>query len=200
MSGLEAAGRQSQPLGFIFRSRDGVSACGLMYAVRTFWPKTKIRLAFLSMRPLISRGYLSVLQLVQSPEVALYTSDCSILDLPSSLLGIVSKPEVTNLRCTVMLLFIVLSNLMCLLLPALTSAHVTTPKGSVNLAAHHVKLLSTPLKNLLHKRDAILFAGAPNASNALALNSTNGKVAETIPFEEQIDIPGLGRLIYFIVC
>ncbi|KAF6219696.1 hypothetical protein HO133_004165 [Letharia lupina] len=98
-----------------------------------------------------------------------------------------------------MLLFMVLSNLMCLLLPALTSAHVTTSEDPVNLAAHHVKRLSTPLKNLLHKKDAILFASTPTASNILALNSTNGEVAETIPFEEEIDIPGLGHLVYFLV-
>lgn len=89
---------------------------------------------------------------------------------------------------------------MCLLLPSLTSAHVTTPKDSANLAAHHVERLSTPLRNLLHKRDAILFASVANASSTLALNSTNGEVVETIPFEEQIDIPGLARLIYFFVC
>lgn len=99
-----------------------------------------------------------------------------------------------------MLLFTVLSNLIYLLLPALASAHVTTPGESANIAAHHVKRLSTPLKNLLHKKDAILFAGTPNASNVLALNSTNGQLAETIPFEEEIDIPGLGRLVYFRVC
>ncbi|CAF9932827.1 MAG: hypothetical protein ALECFALPRED_005387 [Alectoria fallacina] len=98
-----------------------------------------------------------------------------------------------------MLLFTVLSNLIYLLLPALASAHVTTPGESANIAAHHVKRLSTPLKNLLHKKDAILFAGTPNASNVLALNSTNGQLAETIPFEEEIDIPGLGRLVYFRV-
>lgn len=99
-----------------------------------------------------------------------------------------------------MLLFIVLSNLVCLLLPALSSAHVATTKHPVNLAAHHIQRLSTPLRDLLHKRDAILFAGTPNASNALALNSTNGELAETIPFEEEIDIPGLGRVVYFLVC
>lgn len=98
-----------------------------------------------------------------------------------------------------MLLFVVLSNLVCLLLPVLTSAHVTTPDDSVNLAAHHVKRLSTPLKNLLRKRDAILLASAAGASNALALNSTNGKVVETIPFEVEVDIPGQGRLVYFLV-
>lgn len=99
-----------------------------------------------------------------------------------------------------MLLFVVLSNLVCLLLPVLTSAHVTSPEDPVNLAAHHVKRLSNPLKNLLHKRDAILFAGTSSASNVLALNSTNGELAETIPFEEEIDIPGLGRVVYFLVC
>ena len=98
-----------------------------------------------------------------------------------------------------MLLFIVLSNLVCLLLPALTSAHVTTPEDPVNLAAHHVKRLSTPLKNLLHKRDDILFASSSNSSNALALNSTNRDVAEMTTFEEEIYIPGLGRLVYFLV-
>lgn len=121
-------------------------------------------------------------------------------DLRGRLFGTVSRPAATNLRCIVMLLFIVLSNLICLLLPALTSAHVTAPKDSVNLAAHHVKRLSTPLRNLLHKRDAISFASVANASSTLALNSTNGDLEETIPFEEDIDIPGLAHLIYFFVC
>ena len=101
-----------------------------------------------------------------------------------------------------MLLLLFLSNLVCLLLPALISARATNPEDPVNLAAHHVKRLSTPLKlkSLLHKRDAILYAGIPNTPNGRALNLTDGQVAETIPFEEEIDIPGLGRLIYFLVC
>lgn len=136
---------------------------------------------------------------LQSLRVALYTTDCSILGLARSLQGIVSYPEVTNLRCTVMLLSIVLSNLVCLLLPAFTSAHITTPEDPVNLAALHVKHLSTPLRNLLHKRDTILFASSLNASNALALNSTTGEIAETRSFEEEIDIPGAGRIVYFLV-
>ncbi len=99
-----------------------------------------------------------------------------------------------------MLLAIVFSNLVYLLLPALISARVTTPEDPVNLAAHHIRRLSNPLKNLLHKRDAILFAGTPNVPNGLALNSTSGEVEDTIPFEEEIDIPGQGRRIYFFVC
>ena len=105
-----------------------------------------------------------------------------------------------SLRSDTMLLPIVLSSLICLLLPAITFARVTNREDSVNLAAHHVKLLSTPLKNLLHKRDAILFAGTPNVPGGLALNSTNGQIAETIPFEDEIDIPGPGRTVYFVVC
>lgn len=97
-----------------------------------------------------------------------------------------------------MLLFIVLTNLVCLLVPALTSAHLTTSENTAKVASYHVKRLSTPLKNLLHKRDAILFAGSPNASKILALNSTNGEIAETIPFEAAIAIPG--DLTYFLVC
>ena len=99
-----------------------------------------------------------------------------------------------------MSLFILLSNLLCLLLPVFTFAHVTTPEDPVNLAAHHVKRLSNPLGNLLHKRDAILFAGGTNASSTLALNSTNGKIEETIAFEERINIPGQGQVVYFLVC
>ena len=152
------------------------------------------------MRLLLSRGYFLVFFLVQDQKVALYTSDRSTLDLRGRLLGTVSKPAVTNLRCLVMLLFIVLSNLMCLLLPAFTSAQVTAPKDSVNPAAHHVKRLSTPSRNFLHKRDVILFASVANASSTLALNSTSGNVEVTIPFEEQIEIPGLTSLIYFFVC
>lgn len=95
----------------------------------------------------------------------------------------------------------VLSSLACLLLlPTLISAHMTISEVPVNLAAHHVKqLLATPLKNLLQKRDTVLFAGSPTASNILALNSTNGQVVETIPFQEKIYIPGQGPEIYFIV-
>lgn len=99
-----------------------------------------------------------------------------------------------------MLLFAVLSYFVCLLLPALTSAHFTTPKDPADIAAHDVKRLSTSLKNLLHKRNATLLAGVPNASDALALNSTDGEVANTITFEEDIKIPELGGLIYFFVC
>ena len=99
-----------------------------------------------------------------------------------------------------MLLFIVLSNLLCLLVPAFAFAHVTTSEDPVNLAAHHVKRLSNPLKNLLHKRDAILSAGGTNASSALALNSTDGDGEENIAFENTIDIPGQGHKVYFIVC
>ncbi len=99
-----------------------------------------------------------------------------------------------------MLLFVVLSKLVCLLLPVLASAHVTSPEDPVNLAAHHVKRLSKPLKDLLRKRDALLFAGNLDTARVLALNSTNGESAQTITFEEEIDIPGLGRLVYFVVC
>lgn len=99
-----------------------------------------------------------------------------------------------------MLLFIALSNLVCLLLPALIAARVTPWEDPVNLAAHHVKRLSTPLKNLLHKRDAVLVANTPNAPASFALNSTNGDNQGTILFEKEIDIPGLGHLIYFNVC
>ncbi len=98
-----------------------------------------------------------------------------------------------------MLLFVVLSNLVCLLLPVLASAHVTSPEDPVNLAAHHVKRLSKPLKEMLRKRDALLSAGNLDTAKVLALNSTNGEPAETITFEEEIDIPGLGR-VYFVVC
>ena len=152
------------------------------------------------MRLLLSRGYFLVFFFVQDQKAALYTSDRSTLDLRGCLLGTVSKPAATNLRCIVMLLFIVLSNLMCFLLPALTSAHVISPKDSVSPAAHHVKRLSTPLRNLLHKRDAILFASVANASSTLALNSTKGRLEDTIPFEEDIDIPGLAHTVYFFVC
>ena len=137
---------------------------------------------------------------MQRPRVALYTTDCSILDLPGSLQGIFSQPEVTALHYTSMLLFIALSNLVCLLLPALIAARVTPWEDPVNLAAHHVKRLSTPLKNLLHKRDAVLVASNPNAPDRLSLNSTNGDIQGTMLFEKEIDIPGLGRLIYFNVC
>ena len=97
-----------------------------------------------------------------------------------------------------MLLPISLSNFMCLLLPALTFAHVINQENPVDLAAHHKRLLSTPLKNLLHRREALLFASTPNVPGGLALNSTNGQVEETIPFEAEIDI--IGRSLYFIVC
>ena len=119
------------------------------------------------------------------------------LELRGSLQGIVSQPEVKTVDRTAMLLFILLSNLTCLLLPALTYATAVDP---VHLAARHVKRLSYPLKNLLHKRDAILFAGTKNVPGGLALNSTNGEVIETKPFEEQISIPREGSLVYFIVC
>ena len=99
-----------------------------------------------------------------------------------------------------MSLFIFLSNLLCLLLPALAFAHVTTPEDPVNVAAHHVKRLSNPLRNLLHKRDAILVAGGANASNRLTLNSTNGITEDSIAFEDTIDIPGQGQVVYFLVC
>ncbi len=99
-----------------------------------------------------------------------------------------------------MLLFIILSNLLCLLLPALTSAHGTIPEDPVNLAADHVKRLSNPLKNLRRRRDAILSAGNPSTSNALALNSMEGDVAEMMNFEAEIDIPGLEHRANFIVC
>ena len=99
-----------------------------------------------------------------------------------------------------MLLFIVLSNLLCLLLPNFAFAHVTTPEDPVNLAAHHVKRLSNPLRKLLHKRDAILTASGANASSVFALNSTNDDVQETIAFENTIDIPGEEHVVYFIVC
>ena len=114
--------------------------------------------------------------------------------------GIVSKPEVVTIRHIIMLLFMLLSNLVCLFLPALISARVIAPEDPINLAAHHVKQLSTPSKNFLRKRDAILFPGAPNASNALALNSTNGEMVEAQPFEEEIDIPGQGGRVHFLVC
>lgn len=106
----------------------------------------------------------------------------------------------TNIPYTVMLLFSILSSLLCLLLPALVSSRVATPEDPVNLAAHHIKRLSSPLKNLLHRRDTILFAGAPDPSTGLALNSTNGAVVETIPFEQEIDIPTQGHVVYFCVC
>ena len=98
-----------------------------------------------------------------------------------------------------MLLFIVFSNLICLFLPSLISAHVTNPETPVHI---DVKLLSSPLKNLLHKRQTILFAGAPDASNTLALNSTNGQVTETISFDEtiSINVPEFKGIVYFIVC
>lgn len=89
-----------------------------------------------------------------------------------------------------MLLFIVLSNLICLLLPALTSARVATPEIPTGLAARQLRRLLTPSKNLLHnKRDTILLAGTPEKPGGLRLNSTNGKIAETTPFESEIDIP-----------
>ena len=105
-----------------------------------------------------------------------------------------------TLTSAIMLLFIVLSNLLCLLLPAFAFPHRTTSEDSVNIAAHHVKRLSNPLRNLLHKRDAILSAGGPNAPNALALNSTTGNIRENLAFDNTIDIPGQGHAVYFIVC
>ena len=99
-----------------------------------------------------------------------------------------------------MLLFIVLSNLVCLLLPALTSAHGTTPEDPVNLTADHVKRLSNPSRNLLRRRDAILSAGTSSTSDALALNSTEGEGSEMINFEAAIDIPGLEHRANFVVC
>ena len=137
---------------------------------------------------------------MQHQKTAVYTSDRSTLNLLRYFCGIVSKLEVTSLHCTVMLLFTVLSYFVCLLLPGLASAHFTIPKDPANLAAHNVKRLSTPLKNLLHKRNLTSFAGVSNASNALALNSTDGEIEETITFEEQINIPEIGSLIYFFVC
>ena len=99
-----------------------------------------------------------------------------------------------------MLLFIiVLSNLLCLLLPAFALPHVTTPEEPVNIAAHHVKRLSDPLRNLLSKRDASFSASGSNAPNALALNSTGGIVKENVAFENTIDIPGQGHTVYFLV-
>ena len=91
-----------------------------------------------------------------------------------------------------MSLFIFLSNLLCLLLPTLAFAHVTTPEDPVNVAAHHVKRLSNPLRNLLHKRDAIPVAGGANSTNAI--------LEDSIAFENTIDIPGQGQVVYFLVC
>ena len=99
-----------------------------------------------------------------------------------------------------MLLSNFLSNLLCLLLPAFAFPHGTTPEVPVNLAAHHLKRLSNPLSNLLHRKDAILSAGGTNAPNALALNSTSDKMEENIAFESTIDIPGEGHTVYFLVC
>ena len=98
-----------------------------------------------------------------------------------------------------MLLAIALSNLVYLLLPAVISASVTTPGDSANLSAYDVKRLSTPLKNLLPQEKNISLAGTPSGPNAITLNSTSG-IEETLGFEEAIDIPGLGRSIYFLVC
>lgn len=137
---------------------------------------------------------------MQQQKTAVYTSDRSTLDLLHCCCGIVSKLEVTSLGCTFMLLFIVLSYFVCLLLPALTSAHFTTPKDPADIAAHNVKRLSTPLKNLLHKRNVTLFASIPNAPNAVALNGTDGEISETITFEQQINIPEIGSGVYFFVC
>ena len=97
-----------------------------------------------------------------------------------------------------MLLAIALSNLVYLLLPAVISASVTTPGDSANLSAYDVKRLSTPLKNLLPQEKNISLAGTPSGPNAITLNSTSG-IEETLGFEEAIDIPGLGRSIYFLV-
>ena len=94
-----------------------------------------------------------------------------------------------------MLLFIALLNLVCFLLPALISARVTSREDPVNLAAHHIRSLSTPLKIWPHKRDAALTAGTANIA------STNGGgEVEKIDFDEEIDIPGLGRVVYLHVC
>ena len=165
-----------------------------------FHPKTGVRFAFPVHASFVASRVIPPAIFMQRHRVALYTTDCSILDLPGSLQGLFSQPEVTVLRYTSMLLFIALSNLVCLLLPALIAARVTPWEDPVNLGAHHVKRLSTPLKNLLHKRDAVLFASTPNAPDSLALNSTSVEFLETIPFEEEIDIPGLGRVLYFNVC
>ena len=94
-----------------------------------------------------------------------------------------------------MLLFIALSNLVCLLLPALISARATSPKNPANLAAHPIKRLPTPPSNLLHKRVSTSLAGTANA-----LNSTNNGVGNELDFEAEIDIPGVARVIYFLVC
>lgn len=98
-----------------------------------------------------------------------------------------------------MLVLVVLTNVMCLLMPALTSAHVITPGDSVDRAAHNLKRLSTPLNNLIHKRDTTLLASTAGPSNALALNTTNEEAADTTSFEDEVDIPGRGRGVYFSV-
>lgn len=99
-----------------------------------------------------------------------------------------------------MLLFIALSNLVCLLLPALISARATSPKNPANLAAQPIKRLPTPPRNLLHKRDSTSLAGTANILHGLALNSTNNGAGNEIDFEAEIDIPGVARVIYFLVC
>ena len=98
-----------------------------------------------------------------------------------------------------MLLSIALSNLVYLLLPAVISARVITPEDSADLAAYDIKRLATPLKNLLPQEKAISLAGTTSGPNGIALNSTN-QVADTLEFEEAIDIPGLGGSTYFVVC
>lgn len=98
-----------------------------------------------------------------------------------------------------MLLFIALSNLVWLLLPALIFARATSPKDPVNLPAHPIKRLPTPLKDLLHKRGFSL-AGTANILPGLDLNGTNNGAAKELDFEAEIDIPGLARVIYFLVC
>ena len=137
---------------------------------------------------------------MQIPRVALYTTDCSILDQPGFQQGSISQPESTTTRCTNMLLFMALSTLLYILLPALIATGVTASESPVNLASHDVKRLSTPLKNLLHRRDTIIIPGSPNAPDGFSLNSTSGKVAETEAFEEDISIPRFGSDTYFLVC
>lgn len=89
--------------------------------------------------------------------------------------------------------------MLCLLLPALISARATSPKDSVNLAAHPIKRLPTSLRNLLHKRDSTPLASTANILPGVALNSPGLGDAGEINFEQDIDIPGLGYVIYFLV-
>lgn len=99
-----------------------------------------------------------------------------------------------------MLLFIALSNLVCLLLPALISARATSPEGPVNLAAHPGKRLTTSLRNLLPRTDSTSLAATTNILHELALNSTDDGGVKDINFEAEIDIPGVARIIYLLVC